>query len=104
MQDGRFQHLVQEMYDFAEENKAWLRVFQLPSYAPELNPQEGVWSLLKRGIVNFVATNITGLERIVKRKLKKIQYCPGLIDGCLAATGLIITPEVIAEPEPTHST
>jgi transposase len=96
-------HLVQEMYDFAEENKAWLRVFQLPSYAPELNPTEGVWSLLKRGVVNFVATNITGLERIVKRKLKKIQYRPELIDGCLAETGLNITSEVIAEPEPAHS-
>jgi DDE superfamily endonuclease len=33
-------HLVQEIFDFAEENKAWLTVFQLPSYAPELNPVE----------------------------------------------------------------
>jgi hypothetical protein len=29
-----------------------------------------------------------GLVRIIKRKLKKIQYRPHLIDGCLAATGL----------------
>jgi transposase len=96
-------HLRQELADFAEENKDWLRVFQLPSYAPELNPQEGIWSLLKRGIVNFVATNLTGLERIVKRKLKKIQYHPELIDGCLAETGLIITAEMIAKPEPASS-
>jgi len=32
----------------------------------------------------------TGLVRIVKRKLKKIQYRPHLIEGCLAATGLTI--------------
>ena len=32
------------------------------------------------------------LVRIVKRKLKKIQYRPHLIDGCLAATGLKIEP------------
>ncbi len=30
------------------------------------------------------------LVRIVKRKLKKIQYRPHLIDGCLAGTGLTI--------------
>jgi hypothetical protein len=33
-----------------------------------------------------------GLVRIVKRKLKKIQYRPHLIDGCLAAAGLAIEP------------
>ena len=33
-----------------------------------------------------------GLVRIIKRKLKKIQYRPHLIDGCLAATGLKIEP------------
>ena len=31
-----------------------------------------------------------GLVRIIKRKLKKIQYRPPLINGCLAATGLRI--------------
>jgi hypothetical protein len=30
------------------------------------------------------------LVRIIKRKLKKIQHQPHLIDGCLAATGLKI--------------
>ncbi|MFJ2582971.1 transposase [Kitasatospora aureofaciens] len=81
-------HLRQELADFAEENKDWLRVFQMPSYAPELNPAEGVWSLLKQSIANFVAADLTSLTRIIKRKLKKIQYRPELIDGCLAGTGL----------------
>jgi len=62
------------------------------SYAPELNPAEGVWSLLKRAIANSVVTDLRGLVRIVKRKLKKIQFRPHLIDGCLAGTGLIIEP------------
>jgi hypothetical protein len=33
-----------------------------------------------------------GLVRIVKRKLKKIQYRLHLIDGCLAGTGLTLEP------------
>jgi hypothetical protein len=51
---------------------------------------EGIWSLLKRSMVNFAAADLDGLVRIVKRKLKKIQYRPRLIDGCLAGAGLRI--------------
>jgi transposase len=90
--DNLNRHQVQQLADFAAENKEWLRVFQMPTYAPELNPVEGVWSLLKRSIANFVAADLGDLVRIVKRKLKKIQYRPRLIDGCLTPTGLTIEP------------
>jgi transposase len=85
-------HLAPQLADFAAENSAWLRVVQMPSYAPDLNPAEGVWSLLKRAMANFAAADLSSLVRIVKRKLKKIQYRPYLIDGCLAKTGLTIEP------------
>lgn len=97
-------HLRKELADFAEENKAWLRVYQLPSYAPELNPQEGIWSLLKRSIANFVATDLGSLTRIIKRKLKKIQYRPELINGCLTETGLTLEIPKIAEASTASST
>ena len=58
-------------------------------------PTEGIWSLLKRSIANFAAADLDGLVRLVKRKLKKIQYRPHLIDGCLAAAGLRIGPAAI---------
>ncbi|MEV5329015.1 transposase [Nonomuraea sp. NPDC052634] len=64
--------LASALADFARENKQWLRVFQMPSYAPELSPAEGVWSLLKRAMANFTAANVDCLVRIIKRKLKKI--------------------------------
>jgi hypothetical protein len=41
-------------------------------------------------MINFAAADLDGLVRIVKRKLKKIQYRPHLIYGCLAPTGLTI--------------
>jgi len=85
-------HLAQELFDFAEEHKEWLTVFQLPSYAPELNPTEGIWSPLKAALANFAAANLEHLVRVVKRRLKKIQYRPDLIDGCLAGTGLTLKP------------
>ncbi|GAA4830714.1 hypothetical protein GCM10023235_00930 [Kitasatospora terrestris] len=60
----------------------------LPTYAPDLNPQEGIWSLVKREIGNLAAADLTQITRAVKRRLKRIQYRPDLVDGCLAATGL----------------
>ncbi|MEV6150583.1 transposase [Nonomuraea sp. NPDC052129] len=83
-------HLATEKTEFAQANADWLRIYQFPTYAPELNPAEGIWSLLRRGMANFVVADLPGLVRIVKRKLKKIQYRPHLLDGCLAQTGLTI--------------
>ena len=41
-------HLKTELRAFTSA-QPWLRMFQLPSYAPDLNPVEGIWSSLKRG-------------------------------------------------------
>ena len=69
--------------------QAWLRVFQLPSYAPDLNPMEGIWSVLKRGaLANLAVASFAHLLQVIRHGLKKIQYQPGLIEGCLAGTGL----------------
>jgi len=72
----------------------WLRVFQLPSYAPDLNPVEGIWSSLKRGpLANVAFTSFAHLLQVIRYGLRKIQYQPGLIDGCLAGTGLSLEPD-----------
>jgi putative transposase len=68
--------------------RSWLTVFQLPAYAPELNPVEGAWSSLKRSLANLTKQGIDQLVMLVKARLKRMQYRPGLIDGFLAKTGL----------------
>jgi hypothetical protein len=71
----------------------WLTVYQLPPYAPDLNPVEGIWSLPRRGfLANVAFADPDHLVRTVRRGLRKIQYRPQLIDGCLAETGLITDP------------
>ncbi|WP_405147681.1 transposase [Sphaerisporangium sp. NBC_01403] len=90
--DNLNRHLVPQMRAFIDEHEQWLTVYQLPSYAPDLNPTEGIWSLLKRGpLANLAVAGLPQLVRIVKRSLKKIQYRPHLIDGCLIQTGLTLT-------------
>jgi putative transposase len=72
--------------------RPWLRVFQLPPYAHELNPVEPVWSHLKRSLANLTKHNIAQLTARVKTRLKRMQYRAGLLDGFLASTGLDLTP------------
>ncbi len=48
----------------ADRYPAWLRVYQLPGYARELNPTGNIRSSLKRGMANFAAGNINDLHRI----------------------------------------
>ncbi|MFF1401373.1 hypothetical protein ACFVZD_47825 [Streptomyces sp. NPDC058287] len=57
---------------------------------PDLNPQEGIWSLVKRDIGSLAAADLNQVTRAVKRKLKMLQYRPEVIDGCLAGTDLIL--------------
>jgi putative transposase len=70
----------------------WLTIYQLPPYAHELNPVEPVWSHLKRSLVNLAKHNIIQLTALVKTRLKRMQYRPGLLHGFLASTGLDLTP------------
>ncbi|MEV1240755.1 transposase [Nonomuraea sp. NPDC049750] len=74
-------HLATELTEFAQANADWVRIYQFPTYTPELNPAEGIWPLLRRAMANFVVADLHGLVRINKRKLKKIQYQPHLLDG-----------------------
>jgi len=77
----------------------WLTVIQLPAYAPDLNPVEGIWSLLRRGfLANIVFTSPEHLIRTIRHGLRTIQYRSDLINGCLAGTGLSLTP---AQPSTT---
>ena len=69
-------------------SRDWLTVFRLPSYASELNPVEPVWSSLKRSLANLTKHNIDQLTALVKTRLRRMQYRPGLLDGFLAKTGL----------------
>lgn len=83
-------HLAAPSREFIAASADWPTVFQLPSYAPDLNPQESVWSMVKRDIGNLAAADLGQITRAVKRGPKQIQYRPDVVDGCLAGAGLLI--------------
>ncbi len=86
-------HVSAVMQEFTGAHPDWLTVIQLPSYAPDLNPCEGVWANMKNGLGNLAACTADQLTAIVRTRLKRIQYRPALINGFLAQTGLTLEPE-----------
>ncbi|OSC67906.1 DDE endonuclease [Streptomyces sp. 4F] len=86
-------HKAAGLRKFAEA-RDWLTIYYLPPYAPDLNPVEGIWSLLRRGWLSNVAFSTPEhLDQRIQRGLRHIQYRSHLIDGCLAETGLAIRPD-----------
>jgi transposase len=69
-------------------SRDWLTVFQLPPYASELNPVEGIWSVLKRSLANLAKHDITQLTALVKTRARRMQYRPSLLTGLLVGTRL----------------
>jgi hypothetical protein len=78
-------HVSRAMPDLVAA-RDWLTVFQLPAYASDLNPVESIWSHLKRSLANRAKRDIAQLTALVKTRLRRMQYNPGLIEGFLAGT------------------
>ncbi|MFB7333713.1 transposase [Streptomyces adustus] len=92
VRDNLNTHRAAGMRKYAADHD-WLTVVQLPSDSPDLNPVEGVWSLLRRGsMANIAFTDPDHLTRTLRRGLAHIQRHPELIDGCLTENGLTLNP------------
>ena len=85
--DGLNTHVSRAMRELIAA-RDWLKVYRLPPYASELNPVEPVWSNLKRSLANLTKHDIGQLTALIKTRLRRMQYRPGLLDGFLAKTGL----------------
>jgi transposase len=84
-------HLAAGLKRYEAEHD-WLTTIRLPPYAPDLNPVEAIWSLVRRATANTAFNAPDDLDRTLRRELRRIQLRPRLIDGCLTTTGLTIAP------------
>ena len=67
-------HRAKKVDNFIEQNRKRLAVYKLPSYSPELNPDEHVWAYLKAyELKTHQAQNTDELKHLVKRKMQSIQ-------------------------------
>lgn len=75
----------------AIESRDWLEVHNLPSYAPDLNPVEGLWARLDATVLaNLAALTLYELRHAVRAGLRAAQRRACLLDGFLAHAGLQI--------------
>ncbi|HEU5375826.1 MAG TPA: transposase [Ktedonobacteraceae bacterium] len=61
----------------------------LPAYAPELNPQEGVWNLLKRReLKNVCMRDLGHLEAELVKAKERLRHRTAVLSQCIAHAGL----------------
>jgi transposase len=65
-----------------------LHLEHFPSYAPELNPDEGVWSLAKRELANSCPHDLQELMEDVVRSINGIRTSREKLRGCVEQSDL----------------
>ncbi|MFF4852947.1 transposase [Streptomyces sp. NPDC001194] len=58
-----------------------LTTVRLPPSAPDLNPVETFWSLVRRAMANTAFDTPDDLDRVLRRELRRIQLRPRLIES-----------------------
>jgi transposase len=88
--DGSPIHRAQPIKDFLKRGAArrlWLE--QLPGYAPDLNPDEGIWNYPKRvELGNVCCPDLVTLELELIRARERLRHKRDIIRSCFSACGL----------------
>jgi transposase len=84
--DGAPIHRAQPIKDLlaqgAAERLHWER---LPAYAPEVNPDEGIWNYLKRvELRNLVCDDLPELRHELRLAVQRLRRKSRVIQGCIA--------------------
>ena len=65
-----------------------LHVEYFPFYAPDLNPDEGVWGQAKQSLANGCSKDLEELTEDVMRAMNAIKSSPDKLRACIAASEL----------------
>jgi len=65
-----------------------LRIEHFPAYAPELNPDEGVWNQAKRELANSCPQDVDELMEDILRSIDGIRSSPEKLRGCILQSDL----------------
>lgn len=82
IEDNASPHIAGKTRDFVDSQKKRLAVYYLPSYAPELNPDEHVWAYLKSVKLKAHQTKtLKEFRPLVFSKMKSIQMSTPLVSS-----------------------
>jgi transposase len=87
--DGASIHRCQAIKDFLTKGGAKrIRLERLPGYAPELNPQEGVWNLLKRvELKNVCCLSVQHVQQELLHAKERLRHRKSTLSQCFAHAG-----------------
>jgi transposase len=90
--DGASIHRGRVVQDFLASGAAKrLRLETLPGYAPELNPDEGIWTYLKHvELRNVLCADLDHLHDELTRAAKRLRHKPSVIQGCFRQVGYAV--------------
>ena len=75
--DGLPAHKAKSVRRFLDQVKDRIRLFFLPPYSPEINPDELVWNDVKNnGVGRTLIRNVRDLNRAVNSRLRLLQKNP----------------------------
>lgn len=90
--DGAPIHRAQPVKDFlmtAHGQQVWLE--RLPAYAPEVNPDEGVWQYLKRvELRNLVCKDLPELKAELGYAIARLRHKTDVLRGCFTQCGYTV--------------
>lgn len=83
--DGSSIHKAKEVTEFAQRTDGRLRLFFLPPYSPELNPDEWVNKNIKHdNVARAVVQNVSELKSVMLSALRRLQKSPQIVRGFFA--------------------
>jgi transposase len=87
--DGSPIHRAKVLKEFLKEGAAArVRLEQLPGYAPELNPDEGIWKHLKCvELKNVCCQSLSELRVELRRAIERLRHKRDVILGCIRQPG-----------------
>jgi transposase len=90
--DGASIHRSQAIKEFLSAGAAKrIHLERLPGYAPDLNPDEGIWSYLKyRELKNVVCQNKSELRYELRLAVARLRHKRHVIQGCIIQAGLTL--------------
>lgn len=90
--DGAPIHRSQVVKEFLRDGAAHrLHLEQLPGYAPDLNPDEGIWNYLKRvELGNVCCHDLAELAEQVRLAERRLRDKPAIIRACSQQCGYLV--------------
>jgi len=88
--DGAMIHRSRTVREFlATGATRRLQLERLPGYAPDLNPDEGIWNYLKNvELRNCCCRDLLELKEELVKAIKRLRHRTDVIKGCFSGAGL----------------